>query len=158
MTSFEPRLAHVPRNITSHGVERAGAWSMKLYSVAGKEPRVSEPLLERARKIAAITLPTPAVTSARYGVGFVVVHEAHAFNTVIVDWWEQVNELRHRVFRAAPDEPQSFRDITGAGESVCVWELRVQAFEGQAWLDHVVRRASGPDFDAYLNAVLDETY
>jgi hypothetical protein len=90
------------------------------------------------------------VTSTRYGVGFVVVHEAHSFNTVIVDWWEMVNELRHHVFRASPDAPRSFHEITASGESVCVWELRVQAFERQAWLDTVLEPHTVNAFATYL--------
>ena len=89
-------------------------------------------------------------------MGFVIIHEAHAFNTVVVDWWEQVNELRHHVFRAASDSPESFTEITSSGEAVCVWELRVQAFEREAWLRSVLEAPEGPDLSIYLGERLNE--
>ena len=117
---------------------------------------MAQVLVELAKTIAAQTLPKPAVTLARYGVGFVIIHEAHAFNTIVVDWWEKVNELRHHVFRAASDSPESFAEITSSGEAVCVWELRIQAFERDAWLRSVLEAPEGPDLASYLGNRLNE--
>ena len=156
MTTFDPPLRHTRRLISDLGVHSAKRWRFKLYGIAGEGPAVSQVLVERGKSIAAESLPSPAVTSARYGVGFVIVHEAHAFNTVVVDWWEQVNELRHHVFRAAPGRAEAFDEITSSGEAVCVWELRIQAFEREAWLRCVLENAEDPDLDAYLVQRLTE--
>jgi hypothetical protein len=150
VTRFVPRLEHSARPISDHGVHSVGDWSVKLYGVAGKAPTISADLLSLGLEIAASALPRPALTSTRYGVGFVVVHEAQSFNTVIVDWWEMVNELRHHVFRASPGAPGSFHEVTASGESVCVWELGVQAFERQAWIDTVLQQPDEGRFASYL--------
>ena len=156
MNHLDPLLRHSPRLITTYGVRHLGEWSVKLYGVGGRARNVDPALLSVAETIGLDALPHPASTIARYGVGFVIVHEAHAFNTIIVDWWEEVNELRHHVFRAGPGNPRMFREVTSSGESVCVWELRIQAFERQAWLDHVLLRQSGPDLASYLSTQLIE--
>jgi hypothetical protein len=131
-------------------------WRLKLYGIRG--PSAPEPvgLDARAEEIAAGCLPSPAVAEGRYGVGFVIIHTAPSFHTILVDWWESVNELRHRVFRAPPGDPDAFVDITASGESVCVWELRVQAFERGCWIEDVLRGPRLPALDAYLDRGLSE--
>ena len=107
-----------------------------------------------AESIAAQTLPLPAVTENRYGVAFVTVHQAAMFNQIIVDWWERENELRHRVFQAWPEAPYDFREITASGEAFCVWELKVIAFERDAWMSHVLTPPGGTDWEGYLQQKL----
>jgi len=34
--------------------------------------------------------------------------------------------------------------------SACVWDLRLQSFEREEWINHVLRKATAPDFQAYL--------
>jgi len=40
--------------------------------------------------------------------------------------------------------------------SVCVWDLRLQSFEREAWIKHVLRKLTAPDFEGYLAARLNE--
>lgn len=114
---------------------------------------IPDSLIDECLRIAREVLPLPARTDRRYGIATLIVHEAAAFNTIVVDWWEQTNELRHHVFRAPSDETGPFVEITSSGESVCVWELRIQAFEREAWLRNVLLLSS-PDFDEYLGETL----
>jgi len=44
-----------------------------------------------------------------------------------------------------------------ADSSVCVWDLRLQNFEREAWIKHILAKANAPDFDGYLNDRLNET-
>lgn len=156
MPKFDPPLHHRTRPIRYLGLHRASGWSYKLYTIAGVGDDVDPSLVELAKERAGAVLPRPAQTTTRYGASFVIVHEATDFTTVVIDWWERVNELRHRVLRAPPDAPGSLTDITASGESVCVWELRVQAFEREAWLDTVLRNPGGPDLGAYFGRHFNE--
>jgi hypothetical protein len=76
------------------------------------------------------------------------------FNQIIVDWWENENELRHRVFKAVPEAPEAFREITHTGESFCVWELAVIGFEREAWINTVLAAADLQSLDVYLGGHL----
>lgn len=131
-------------------------WRTKLYGISETSEVPDQRCLDAALKIAACTLPQPAVSQQRYGVAFVTVHQARMFNQVIVDWWERQNELRHRVFKAEPEAPYEFKEITETGEAFCVWELGVLAFERRAWLDFILCPTSGPDWAGYLGHVLSE--
>ncbi len=156
MTALNPawRFGHHPRHIASLGLWPIDDWTVKVYTIAGVDGRVSPRLLDAAGDIVRNALPRPGVCAQRYGAAFVLVHEAQAFNTVAVDWWQNVNELNHRFFRA-PAGSSAFIDITASGESACVWELRVQAFERDAWLTHVLTEGRA-DLEGYAQARLNE--
>lgn len=153
-THLDWRLTHTPRRIASQGLWQIHDWSVKAYTIAGTGASVAARLLGAAKTIASETLPRPGIAPHRYGAAFVIVHEAPAFNTIAVDWWQNANELNHRFFRA-PAGAHAFCDITASGESACVWELRVQAFERHAWLSHVLLQGR-TDIDAYLRDSVDE--
>ena len=40
--------------------------------------------------------------------------------------------------------------------SVCVWDLRLQSFEREAWIKHVLQKPDAPDFEGYLAERLNE--
>lgn len=149
---FDPStLTHAVRPVRFLELWRQGGWAIKMYGISTEDERPQPMLIDTAREIAVECLPQPPLTKERHGTAFVIVHEApEFFNTVIVDWWERVNELRHHVVRAQPKSPTLFQEITDSGEGVCVWELKVQVFEREAWLLHVLQTRDGPDLDGYL--------
>ena len=148
----EWRLKHEPRRIAPLAPLVFRDWRLKAYGICGLGRPIPEAMVEAAAQIACEQTPTQAITSARYGVGFVIAHEARAFNTITVDWWENTNELRHKVFRA-PTGAHSYLEITASGEMACVWELRIIAFERDAWLDCVLHEGR-MDFAHYNSLAL----
>jgi hypothetical protein len=109
-------LTHRQRLVKPGAAWRLGDRSIKLYSIHQHGADLSPWLLECAMAAAAARLPTPAQCGHRYCLGFVIVHEADACSTAVVDWWENTNELRHHVFRAYPGE-NTLTDISASGES-----------------------------------------
>ena len=126
-------------------------WRVKLYSVAYARDLARPELVETARRFARQTLPQPAVTDRRYGVGFAGAHDGRGSSFVFVDWWSDENELHHHAFATTdPNDLTNLRNVSAGGLSVCVWDLRVQWFEREAWVKHVLRNPRGPDVEAYL--------
>jgi len=148
----EWRLKHEPRRIDPLAPLNIGNWRLKQYGIRGLGRPIPAAMLEAAAQIARESAPAPAIAPARYGLGFVIAHEAQAFNTITVDWWENTNELRHKVFRADSGR-HSYADVTALGGSACVWELRIMAFERDAWVDSVLKDGK-MDFDRYHAATL----
>ena len=66
------------------------------------------------------------------------------------------NDVHHRVFAAPSDELKNLPEITATGLSVCVWNLRVQCFEHEAWLDAVLRNPTETSLDDYMRRRLNE--
>jgi hypothetical protein len=127
-----------------------GGWRSKVYGIAyGRElPRAA--LVETAKRIARERLPQPAVGEGRYGVGFLGVHDGRGANFVFVDWWADENELHHHVYTSASDELFRLNYTTPTGLSACVWDLKVQSFERDAWVEEVLTNPNGPDVEGYM--------
>lgn len=130
-------------------------WRIKLYGISQHAQKPEKRYVSIAKEIAGNLLPQPAVTPERYGAAFITIHQADLFNQIVFDWWERDNELRHHVFKAEPTAPESFENITATGEAFCVWELRVIAFEREAWLNTMLKADDNPDIERYLQARLN---
>ncbi len=142
--------AYAPRPVRPMGVRSFGDWRLKLYGIAyGRDEPRSE-LVQAAAQAAESTLPVPARGDDRYGLGFLGIHDGRDSSFVFVSWWENENELQHRVFYAAPDRPGALRAATPHEPIACVWDLSVIAHEREAWIRHVLSRVGGADRDAYL--------
>ncbi len=148
--------AFTKRSIRLIDVWRYRGWHIKLYGICQHGERPGEPLIRKAKDITRQHLPLPAITTERYAQAFTILHQADLFNTVTLDWWERDNELRHRVFRSLPEKPTPFEEMTASGEAACIWELRVMSFEREAWIRHILKKAEAPDWNAYLEAQLNE--
>ena len=135
--------------LLSIGPSRTGIiWRMKLYGIAYRRELPRPELLEAARRVATETLAKE--TANNYKVGFVGAHDSRNACFVFVDFWGNENELFHRVFLSRRNEPQVLSPWKISDSSVCVWDLRLQSFERDAWIKHVLKKPDGPDFDSYL--------
>ena len=129
-------------------------WRMKLYGIAWQQKLPRPQLLEAAKRVAAETLAKE--TANNYKVGFIGAHDGKDACFVFVDFWGNENELFHRVFLSRDNDPVALSAAKSSDSSVCVWDLRLQSFEREAWINHVLRKANAPDFEGYLSARLNE--
>ena len=147
--SIELRGRHRRRPIRFAGLHGLGDWRVKLYAIAlpGQQPTAG--LMGAALRMAQAVLPRPAHAPGRYGVGFVVVHEAADYGFVLVDWWYGENEIHQKLFSAEPGRWD--RLAPHSGDAIgCIWELSVTDFERRAWIRDVLANPSGPDIELYL--------
>ena len=142
--------AYAPRPVRPMGVRAFGDWTLKLYGIAYGREEPSPELVQAALRAADSTLPAPARSDDRYGLGFLGIHDGRDSNFVFVSWWENQNELQHRVFYSALNRPGELRPATPQEPIACVWDLSVIAHEREAWIRHVLSRPHGADPDAYL--------
>jgi hypothetical protein len=155
--------AYRPRAISFLKLHEAAGWRMKFYgiTVPGGPPRPE--LVTVAEALLPSVLPSPAVHNSgddphdvdRYGVGFVVLHEAEDYAYALYDWWAGECELHQRIYSALPTRLGTMRPhptpLVGG-----VWELAVADHERRAWLDHVLARPDGPDIEGYLDARFED--
>ena len=147
-------LNHKKRPIRFLELCEFDGWKIKFYGICSLAEFPDAKCIKIAKQIAGKTLPSPAITDSRYGIAFITIHQAEMFNQIIIDWWERVNELRHRVFKAEAQSPFDFTEITATGEAFCVWELRVIGFERDAWVDNVLNNEIS--MEKYLQKRLNE--
>ena len=131
-----------------------GDWRMKLYGIAWRRELPRAHLLEAAKRIAAGVLRNTVPNN--YKVGFIGAHDGRKACLVFVDYWGNEDELFHHVFLSRSNDPDALAPAKGSDLSVCVWDLRLQFFEREAWIKHVLREANAPDFQAYLDERFNE--
>lgn len=148
--------AYRPRPVRFLGEYAHEGWRLKVYGIAYDRELPRAKLVEAAKRIARERLPQPAAGYGRYGVGFLGVHDGRGANFVFVDWWADENELHHHVYTSASDELSDLKYTTPTGLSVCVWDLKVQSFERDAWVEEVLKNPDGPDVEAYMRRRLSE--
>jgi hypothetical protein len=148
MEPYEPRAFRFIELLT------IGAWRMKLYGIAWRRDLPRPQVIEAAKRIAAEELQTAAPNN--YEVGFVGVHDGKESCFVFVDYWGNENELFHHVFISRANDLDAFAPAKVSDPSACVWDLRLQSFEREAWINHVLQKANAPDFQGYLDERLNE--
>jgi hypothetical protein len=127
-------------------------WRLKVYGISALSDEPPAQLVAAIKSVAASTLPQPAVTDHRYGIGFLYAHEGrNGGGYASVNWWLNENELHHYQYEATPEGLDDLKpiEVTG-GSAACAWDLAVIAFERDAWIETVLANESGPDLDAYL--------
>jgi hypothetical protein len=140
---------YAPRPIEPLGIWEHRGWRIKRYSIAYDRPHARPELVAAAEEAAAAILPQPATTATRYGVGFLGVHDGRGGNFVVVDWWEDENELHHHVLFSPRDDPEALRPETSADPIACIWDLSFVAHERVAWIRNILA-ADARGLDAYL--------
>ena len=145
---------YAPRPIRFLDLWRVEGWRIKVYGIAHARPLPRPELVAAARGIATRQLHSLPIDIRHYHVGFLGVHDGRTANFVFLDFWADENELHHHVFVSPTAQPDKFTYVTPTGLSACVWDLRLQAFERDAWVTHVLQRGEAPDFDGYLAATL----
>jgi hypothetical protein len=146
--------AYEARSLRFIELLRIDDWRLKLYGIAWRRELPRPKLLEAAKRIAAEQLRDAAPSN--YKVGFVGAHDGRTACVVFVDYWGNENELFHRVFLSRSGDPNALISAKSSDSSVCVWDLRLQSFERNAWIKHVLCKSSTPDFRAYLDERLNE--
>ena len=146
MKPFEPRRI---RFLRLHEHED---WSVKIYSISLDASTIDEEVFAQGMILGLDALPQPAVTHERPGAAFCVMHQGRGADYLVLGWWDRDNEMPVRVFVRPADE-DTWRAARG-GESFCVWDLQVVAFERDAYVATVL--AQPPlGVQAYLDSVLE---
>ena len=140
-----------PRPLTFIGVEAVAGYSLKVYTIRHPDLAFDPERFAARRDLATATLPQPAVTEVRPGVGFAILHQAQGSDYLILGWWDRENELPTRVFLKTENE--SWRPAAG-GESFCVWDLRVIWWEREAYVGTALA-GSANALESYLAAVFE---
>lgn len=155
-TDITLQSPYQPRPIRYQGIWQHDGWRLKVYSASQDQPLAREQLVDAIKQRAVETLPRPATTPNRYGVGFLCAHDGRGGCFAFVDWWADENELHHHIFTGPKDAPHEIAPVGDDELTACVWDLAVMAFERRAWVDTVLANPQGPDLDAYLAQHLDE--
>jgi hypothetical protein len=152
-----PHTPYAPRPVRFLDLWSMHGYRLKVYGIAHARPLPRPELVEAARIVVARHLRERPTRQDSYGVGFVGIHDGRGENQVFLDRWVNENELLHHYYVSTPDDPAALAAAANPDDhnSVCVWDLGLQAFEREAWLKHVLRNPDGADLEGYLAARLN---
>ena len=147
MHNFEPYVSRPTKFIDQVNSE---GWRIKVYGISPKsKPLPAEVVTEGMANVLS-HLPQPYVTEQRYGVGFLIIHHGIMRNWYLLDWWEKEDIIHHKLFSSPLNKPSAIFREPDKSLIACVHELRVIAFESEAWINTVLCQNDTPSFDNYL--------
>jgi len=144
-----------PRPIRLLELWSVKGWQLKVYGIAYDSPAPEQQLIDAVKTAARTILPQPAQSDVRYGIGFICAHQGRTISIAFVDWWENEDELHHKMFVAERSDGWQLRPARDDELTACSWDLAVVGFERNAWVRHVLQPPE-PDVEAYLNEHLNE--
>jgi hypothetical protein len=140
---------------------QCNGYEVKIYGINPERPKsgelvVAPDFVKAAKSIAAsrIANQLPEVTD-QPKAAFIVLHEGRLARWVLVDIWRDWILLNHFLYRGKVGSSDGFHRVAD-GLNACTWELRVVAFERDAWVTEVLSRPKSPDLYRYLNSQLNE--
>ncbi|MBV9775057.1 MAG: isochorismatase [Gemmatimonadetes bacterium] len=137
-----------PRPIRYDGVHPHAGWRLKQYEITCDPTPLNRDTFASGIELALATLPAPAVTPERPGLGFLVAHQGRNADYIVLGWWDRENELPVRIF--VREEGAGWRPARGS-ESFCVWDLQVLWFEREAYVSTVLAEEHPEPIEAYLH-------
>lgn len=117
------------------GLLEVDDWRFKVYHITalgnnGIPKKYDSPVRTTIRD--ALRYVDPEVDN--YRVGFCVVHEGTRGLFLCVDWWTDKKELNHLGYYSEYGSKVRLKRLGPKDSIGCVWDLRVMAWETDAWL------------------------
>lgn len=147
--------AYSPRRVRCIDHWTIDTWRFKIYGISYNRPEPRAELVCASREMVEARLREHPTRLTHYNVGFIGIHDGRGENQTFLDFWVNENELVHWYVVSPTDNPTALAEPPIDHNSVCVWDLMVQCFERQAWIDCVLSNPKGPDVDSYLARRLD---
>jgi hypothetical protein len=147
MHEFDPYLA---RPIRFLELATLNGWRIKIYGISTEAKPLPREVVALGTTNVLSQLPQPSLSDNRYGVGFLIIHHGTLRNWYLLDWWEKGDILHHKLFSSPLDEPSAISEEPDKSLMACVHELRVIAFESEAWIKTVLCHRDVQSVDNYL--------
>lgn len=127
-------------------------WRIKVYSISAKNEFAHKDIIITAKINLAEWLKNDTnYEYENYKITTLIVHEGIDGCYVILNWWLGENMSQQHIYISSNRQPYKFELRSDKGLSVCVWEMAVLWHERNAWIKHVLQKATAPDFESYLN-------
>lgn len=143
------------RKIAFKEVLAINDWQIKVYTIAKNGDFNHDEFYENVKKeIPKWLRMSNSFNDNNEQIGFLILHAGTEGIFSLMNWWVGENMLNTHIFMTQYDTPSSFTKISGDGLAPCIWEIEVIHHEKNAWVNHVLKQYSNPNFQGYL----DSTY
>jgi hypothetical protein len=149
---FHVSEPYAPRPIRFLGVHEHAGWRIKLYSITYGDSPLDRATFNTGLQLAIPDLPQPAESAHRPGVGFAIFHQGRGWHYLVLNWWDNENELPQRIWVRERDGATARWRRAEGNQSICVWDLQVIFFEREMYVKHVLTSRDGVNVDEYVDA------
>jgi len=129
--------------------EPLSAWRIKMYGITYRKETPDAGLIKAGQLIAEARLRGIA-PDTHHQVGFLGIHQAQSRNLVFLNWWTNENELHHHPYVSTKEAPTHLQYALPDGPAMSVWDIKLIAFERDAWVECVLANEDEPNLEAYL--------
>lgn len=144
-----------PRSISFSGLLSIKNWYVKVYTITNKKEFTSNHILQNINEHLPVWIKQIDSTLPIYKQAFLIVHEAREGVWILLNWWTGGEMIETKVFFSSFDTPQIITDSPyNTNSLLCIWELEVFAHERASWIEHILTKASNPDYIAYTSDTL----
>jgi hypothetical protein len=138
-----------PRQLISLPLITRGEWDIRQHAVVYGNDAFDASRFVAPVEAALASLPQPARTASRLGVGFVIQHQGRGMDYLVLGWWDRENELPLRIW-VDERNGEGWRAARGE-ESVCVWDLEILWTEREAYVGTIMSSHDPAARGAYLS-------
>ncbi len=144
------------RNIQFHGIVETEGWKTKTYKLTKKGSFESvDSLAASLTNLNSWLRQSDNYEFDIYNIACLIVHECDEGVFSILNWWTGENMLQNFVYYSANSNPSQFELMSEGGLTCCVWEMAIIWHERNAWIEHVLKKADCPQFDKYLDDIIE---
>lgn len=148
--------AYAPRSVRFHDLVEVDGWRVKVYTISvGPDFQAAETLSAAISQLPNWLSKAGDLALPTYHSAFLIVHEGRDGAWSILSWWIGGEMLQTTTFFTPFSDPSLFLHRPDNSSMACVWELAVICHERQAWIDHILKKAAQPDWEAYWAARLE---
>ena len=126
-------------------------WVVKVYTITTKATFESREVLINVKNELHTLLKE---ANNHHDSAFLIVHEGTDGVWSLVNWWTGNEMLRTNTYFTSYKEEENISLFPTSGSMACVWELPIINHEKDAWIKHVLMKASSPDFQTYYKDVI----
>ena len=147
--------AYRPRHIAFKELREVNDWKVKVYTIS-KTGQFDHPVFYQnvINQLEGWLSMENGFNASHENTAFLILHAGSEGIFSLINWWVGENMLNTHIFLTDPNEPHTFKKISGDGLSPCIWELEVINYERVAWTKHVLKQHASPDFHTYLSDVV----
>lgn len=140
-----------PRKSTFVALHEIHHWQIKVYTITVNNQFSSKKTLNLAlQKIPEWLGNSQNYPIPHFKIACFIMHEGEDAIYSVLNWWNIENMLHNHVWLTPKNKPSQFELFSEGGISFCVWELKIIWHERNAWIKHVLKNPSDPQFDKYL--------
>jgi hypothetical protein len=151
---FNVSQPYASRPIRFLGINEHAGYRIKLYSITHGDAPLDRATYDDCLPLALNDLPQPVATTHRPGVGFAIFHQGRGWHYLVLNWWDNENELPQRIWVRERDDPTARWRRADPNQSICVWDLQLIWFERETYVRHVLS-PDGVSVNAYVIAAFN---